>query len=218
MEFDGYKIKINIKSCCLYEEMTGKNFFDCSDGEDVLKLIYCCYTVNNDFNLPFKTFSILLKNKKFQKWINKEYENITVYNNQFKTTKTVEDTEKNQQTGETKNTTTITEMATTLIVEYNVDAHYVMYEMGLWELLHFYEAADKRKKEEIEERRLWTYIGIAPHIDGKKIKGPADLLPLPWEKETKKQRVLKDLEDKKDLINMILGGNKNGGQDDNING
>ena len=45
---------------------------------------------------------------------------------------------------------------------------------------------DKKKREEMENSRLWTYISILPHIDSKKIKSPTDLLPFPWEVEEAK--------------------------------
>lgn len=205
MDFSDLKLDINIKSCCLYEQMTGNNFFHCNTEEDALHLIYCCLVTNNDIDLTYNVFLTMLKNKKFDKVIGEKYLAITKFNEQFNKSKG--DTE---TTGTTEIKITITEMATALIVKFGVDAKYVMYDMGLWEIMAFYAAADEKKKEELMEHRLWAYIGVAPHVDTKKIKGPDDLISFEWEKNSKKERAEKDLKDKDALIKRILGGNKNG--------
>ena len=61
-----------------------------------------------------------------------------------------------------------------------------MYEMELWEIQPYLNAADIQRKAELVEKRFWTYLTIAPHIDGKKIRKPEDLVPFEWEKKSNK--------------------------------
>ena len=101
----------------------------------------------------------------------------------------------------------MTDLATSLIIDYHMDAHYVMYEMNIWEIEPLYGAADAMVKRRYEEERLWAYIDIMPHIDGKKVKGPETLLPFPWEKDMKKKKIEKDLQNNLYAVKHTIGMN-----------
>ena len=66
---------------------------------------------------------------------------------------------------------------------FGLDAHFVLYEMKLFEIGDYLKAIDEHKKEQMERDRLWTFYTILPHVDHKKLKKPQDLMPFPWEKE-----------------------------------
>lgn len=205
MDFEKYKIKINIKSCCLFEQLSGKSFFKMDDNEDVSMLLYCSLIVNNDIRMTYKVFQVLLQDKKVIKWLSKEYKEIMDYMGQFSGEKE-EDTE--SESGETQ-TMTLTDIAASLIVRYGLDANYVMYNMELWELEPYFKAADEQVKTDLVTQRFWTYLTILPHVDGKKIKSPDDLCPFEWEKESKKKKTEKDLKDNMYAVKHTIGMNIN---------
>lgn len=47
----------------------------------------------------------------------------------------------------------------------------------------FIAAYQTNRKELMESDRLWTYLTILPHVDGKKLPSARDLYPFPWEEE-----------------------------------
>lgn len=83
-----------------------------------------------------------------------------------------------------------------------------MYDMRLWELAPLAKSMEEKGKIDLVEKRFWTYLNICPHIDSKKIKGPEDFLPFPWEKENKKNKSIKFMEDNKDAIIAFFNKNK----------
>ena len=75
-----------------------------------------------------------------------------------------------------------------------LDAHYALNEMELCDLPLFLEAYERKKKEQMEESRMWTYLTILPHIDAKKMEnGAKDLITFPWE-EKKEATEISDIE------------------------
>ena len=189
MKFDNYQIRLNVKSCCLYEQIFGKNFLKLSDAEDMFELMYCIVVTNNPTLLmTYEVFKTFASDVKVSKWLEKEYGRIMSFNSQIKTTEIKTDTE-NKEVDEDVEELTITDVASTLIIRYGLDPHYVMYEMSLWEIQPYLTAADVQKKADLVEKRFWTYLTIAPHIDGKKIKKPEDLVPFEWEKKVSNKKM-----------------------------
>lgn len=202
MDLSGYNIKLTIKSICMFERLSGKSFFKMGD-DDLLLLLYCTFYVSNSLEIKYETFQSMLENEQIAGWAVLKYKDLIDVIQQFKR-KEPENDDNEPQSGDTE--LNMTDMATSLIVDYGIDAHYVMYEMALWEIEPMYQACDTMVKKKYEEERLWSYIGVMPHIDGKKIKGPADLIPFPWEKEKKN----KDLEKNTAAVVAFLGGKKDG--------
>lgn len=205
MDLSGYDIVLSIKSICMYERLSGKSFFNFAE-EDMGMLLYCSFYTSNNIELKYETFMSMLEVDDITTWAIDKYKNILEVIQQFKSTNT---SEGDGKTDEDAKELTMTDMATSLIVDYHLDAHYVMYEMKLWELEPMYKAADAAVKRRYEEERLWAYIDILPHMDGKKIKGPSDLIPFPWEKD-KQKKIQEDLEKNTPAILAFLGGQKDG--------
>ena len=207
MDFSNYKLRLNIKSCCLYEQITGKNFLKLSNEEEVLELVYCCLVANNpSLLMTYKVFQNLMTDKKVARWITKEYEKISEFNAQIRTKQVSEPAteEKKEEPVEELN---ITDIASTLIIRYGMDAHYVMYEMELWEIEPYLNAAEIKRKNELVTQRFWTYLTIAPNINTKKVRSPEELVPFDWEK--KKDDVKKTLDDNTASAVAFLRGNRN---------
>ena len=67
-----------------------------------------------------------------------------------------------------------------------LDAHYALNEMELCDFPLYIEAYEKKRREEMESARMWTYLTILPHIDVRKMKnGAKDLIIFPWEEVEK---------------------------------
>ena len=167
----------------MYEQIFGKNFLRMDDIEDTLELMYCCVVVNNpSLLMTYDVFKNFVQDTKVSKWLEREYRKISEFNAQIKVQGEAEEKEKEEDGEEL----TITNVASSLIIRYGMDPHYVMYEMELWEIQPYLNAADIQRKAELVEKRFWTYLTIAPHIDGKKIRKPEDLVPFEWEKKSNK--------------------------------
>ena len=203
MDFEKYKFRLNLKACCLYEQLTGNNFLKMSNEEDLLSLLYCCLVSNNDnLLMTFDVFKVLIKDKKVSKWINKEYEKCMNFSMQLK--QDAEDDEGGE--GESKEEVTMTDVVSSLIVRYGVDPHYVMYEMDLWEIKPYLDAAEAQRKADLITQRFWTYLQILPHIDKKKLRSPEELVPFDWEKKDKKSQ--KEFEENATAAFKFLAGGK----------
>lgn len=207
MDFSKYNFRLNIKSCCLYEQITGRNFLKLNAEDDVLALVYCCLVANNpSLMMTYKVFQTLMEDKKVSKWVTKEYERISAYNAQIRTKEIKAQQEEDEEKKEEAEALTMTDIASTLIVRYGVDAHYVMYEMELWEIEPYLVAADIQRKNELVTQRFWTYLTIAPNINTKKVRSPEDLVPFDWEKKDKD--IKKTLDENTAAAVAFLTGNK----------
>ena len=80
---------------------------------------------------------------------------------------------------------TLTDVVTELLTESVVPADYLLERAELWELTIYIEATQRKRQQRLERERLWTYMGLLPHIDSKQIKRPEDLLHLSWYKDAR---------------------------------
>lgn len=76
---------------------------------------------------------------------------------------------------------TLTDVVTELLTESVVPADYLLERAELWELTIYIEATQRKRQQRLERERLWSYMGLLPHIDSKKIKRPEDLIPFSWD-------------------------------------
>lgn len=72
-----------------------------------------------------------------------------------------------------------------------MEPHYVNYELDIWEMGQYFDMIDLKTKKELIEKRFWTYLNMAPHIDTKKCKGPESLIKFEWEQEQKNKAITK---------------------------
>lgn len=191
MDLSGYDMVLSIKAICMYEKLSGKSFFNFAE-EDMAMLLYCSFYITNNVEIRYETFVNMLEVEDITYWAVEKYKNILEVIQQFKAVEGNSGDTEDKKDGDLKELS-MTDMATSLIVDYGIDAHYVMSEMRLWEIEPMYRACDAMVKRRYEEQRLWTYIDIMPHIDGKKIKGPSDIIPFPWEK-SRKEKAQSELE------------------------
>lgn len=208
-DFDNYKLRINLKSACMFEQMTGKSFYVMGEEvEDYIKFMYCCLVANNDnLLMDYSTFLVLIGDDKVQHWVTNQFSTLQKFNEQFKNLKEDEE-EKEEETTTTETDTKpimMTDVAASLIIQHKMDAHYVMYDMGLYEIKPFLTCAENLKKAEMVEKRFWTFLQIMPHVDHKKLKKPEHLVKFQWEEKEMKEMANNDLKNNIHAIKNMIG-------------
>ena len=76
---------------------------------------------------------------------------------------------------------TLTDVVSELLTEGVVPADYLLERAELWELTIYIDATQRKRQQRLERERLWSYMGLLPHIDSKQIKRPEDLIPFSWD-------------------------------------
>lgn len=215
-DFHNYKIRINGKTMCAYESLTGRPFLKISTEEDIKHLFYCSLVMNNEefSTMEYGTFEFLLMDESVVTWLTEEYMKIGAFMGQFKNNIGDEEEEEGEAGKEEDRTFYMLEAISGLIVRMGMDPHYVMYDMEEWEISYYYRMMRDVDRDRLTEERLWTYLQVLPHV-GKKLGGPEKLAPFPWEKSNKK--IKRDLENNtKAAVAFFAKQNRNGeGRHDN---
>lgn len=187
MNFEGLRMKLNIRSILYYETVRAKSFFSADmNEEDVVFLIYSMLKENNDIDLSFDGFVFMLQDERVLRWCVKQTDAMRKEASQLSLKKKDEGGDDGERS-EIK----MTDVANYLIVKGGLDVRYVMDDMKMWEISVFMEGASSAYEDRLTEQRLWTYLTILPNVDGKKLKGPEQLLPFPWDsKENRKDKEL----------------------------
>jgi hypothetical protein len=193
-DYENFKLNLNMKTILLYEEMSGKSFYEVG-GDDIMLLIYCALVVNNDIILSFERFKIIMSNKAISKALISKCKDELDFIQQFT---------KNIEGGEKSEVSKVSPMVHMVLLQNNLNIDYVMYKMRLWEMPPLIKAIEEKTKVDLVEKRFWAYFNICPHIDNKKIKGPEDLIAFPWEKEGKKENALQYMEKNKNAIDAFF--------------
>lgn len=165
-------MKLNLQTIRIAEQLLGKPFgeFALTSEKDADMLVYSLLVASSDENFSYSTYKHLSKKVKANAL--KQLTSDFSFFQQF-----------SKEEAETKSKPVyMGEVAATLIME-GMDAHYVLYEMGIFELKDYLAAIDTKIKNKFENSRLWTYLSILPHVDAKKLKSPKELFLFPWEVE-----------------------------------
>lgn len=205
MDFEDLKMKLNLRSILFFETARGKSFFSSEmSEEDVVFLIYSMLKENNDIDLSFDGFVFMLQDERVLRWCVKQTDAMRKEAAQL-SLKKKEDEGDDGERAEIK----MSDVANYLIIKGGLDVRYVMDDMKMWEISVFMEGASSAYEDRLTEQRLWTYLTILPNVDGKKLKGPEQLLPFPW--DSKENRKEKELEKHaKAAINFLKKQQKDG--------
>lgn len=174
------KIGLTIKAVIRWEQLREKSFsqMDYADSEDVEALLYTCTVgISEELEYTFDVFKSTLSNKKRTREMLRCIERQSAVIRQFQKAP-----KSHEGVGvEEKGIATVGSIVSTLIMA-GLDAHYALNEMELCDLPLFIDAYERRRKEEMESARMWTYLNILPHVDSKKLpNGAKDLITFPWE-------------------------------------
>lgn len=201
-----FNAKLTIKAVIKTEQLLNKSFgqIDYANETDLKTLLYCMVLTNNDILFSYAEFQHLMANDKMLKDILSEFERESKVLSQFQN-KEKQDGTGNREGGTGK----ISDIISTLIMS-GLDAHYAMNEMNLCDLPLFIAAYERKTKEQMESSRLWTYLGMLPHIDAKKLKnGAQDIYPFPWEMEEMKKEAEKAIQEDSGKLEMFFEQGKN---------
>lgn len=203
-----FNLKLNIKSIIFYERLTGRPFSTFTDSEeDVIPLLYCMLVANNDFKRTYEeTIQYLFTDEKFVEQINSRLQKIFLFESQFfnKEEENKEiPTEINTPNKEESNKVYIYQLVPILVMDCNLNIDYVLNEMHYSEIDSYIKYRDDKNKNRLEEKRLFTYLTIMPHINAKKLT-VSELLPFSWEQEQKEKEGLKVIDNHKDKLKNFM--------------
>lgn len=201
-DYQNINIVLNMKTILLFEQMADKSFYSIT-GEDFPLLIYCSLVTNNNYKITFSQFQIVMNNQKIMKELMRKCQEEFDFISQFNPAKGIKDTPDNgDDAGK------LTDIINALILNCHLDINYVMYDLKMWEMSPLVKSLEEKTKSDMVEKRFWAYLNICPHIDSKKVKGPEQLLPFPWEKKEKDADRMKFMEENKDAIKAFFNKNK----------
>lgn len=203
-----FNLKLNIKSIIYYERLTGKPFSTFTGNEeDVIPLLYCMLVANNDFKRTYEeTIKYLFTDEKFVGEINSRLQKIFLFESQFFEKEEVDEKLPSQidtSNKEDTNKVYIYQLVPILVMDCNLNIDYVLNEMHYSEIDSYIKYRDDKNKNRLEEKRLFTYLTIMPHINAKKLT-VNELLPFSWEKEEKEKEGLKVIDNHKDKLKNFM--------------
>lgn len=204
-----FNLKLNIKSIIYYERLTGKPFSEFKGNEeDVVPLLYCMLVANNDFKRTYsETIQYLFTDEKFVEQINSRLQKIFLFESQFfnnqDINKEIPSQINTQNKDEEQSKVFIHQLVPILVMDCNLNIDYVLNEMHYSEIDSYIKYRDDKNKNRLEEKRLFTYLTIMPHINAKKLT-VSELLPFSWEKEQKEKEGLKVIDTHKDKLKNFM--------------
>lgn len=172
--------RLTIKAILRWEQLREKSFsqIDYTDKEDIESLLYVMYITSDKSRYTFEVFRQVLTDERFMNAMSSDLGKIMEVVAQFQRKITTPDIGSTEGSPEN-----IGKIVSTLIMA-GLDAHYALNEMELCDLPLYLEVYEQKKKEQMEESRMWTYFTMLPHIDARKMKnGARDLITFPWEEE-----------------------------------
>lgn len=168
---------ITVRDLLRYERLLGRSIF--ADEPDGATLIYCTtpeaytrYTLEEWSRTTLGASAFMAKEAKE---LARELASLQQYS------KGEAREENSEARDETLEVRTLTDVVTELLTESVVPADYLLERAELWELTIYIDATQRKRQQRLERERLWTYMGLLPHIDSKQIKRPEDLLPFAWD-------------------------------------
>lgn len=171
--------RLTIKAIIRWEQMRGKSFsqIDYADKEDMESLLYVIYITSDKPGYTFEVFRQVIADERFMSAMSSDLGRIMEIVAQFQK-KIVPDL------GSTEGSPEYIGNIVSALIMAGLDAHYALNEMELCDLPLYLEAYERKRKEEMESSRMWTYFTMLPHIDARKMKnGARDLIVFPWEEE-----------------------------------
>lgn len=193
-----YNIALNVRAAIKYEQLTNKSFLeiDYSSEDDIKNLLYACMSAKNI--ITRKEFEGLYSNEKHKKGMSLEVMRQVEQMGDF--------SGKKKYVGNSGDTSDYLTQKISDVVEYLIGYGHNIIDCQINELQIYLNAVDKKKREDMESQRLWTYLSILPHVDAKKIKTPSDLYPFPWEIEAKQKELEKEVNENMELFNDFMSG------------
>ncbi|MCI1681447.1 MAG: hypothetical protein LKI39_02700 [Bacteroides sp.] len=187
-------VRLTVKAIIKWEKLTKKPFsqIDESSEEDMTKLLYCMSSMNE----TLEVFTAALGSKAISKEIVSSFRKEMSLINQFQS----------EQKEKEKSERYFSEIAG-MIIASGVDPNYVLNEMEVYNMDLIIKGIDEKKRQDMSERRLWTYMSILPHVDVKKSGLTAvKMYPFPWEIEELEKQEAEALRKSLNVLNKFSKG------------
>ena len=196
-------MKLTMRAIVRWEQLLCKSFanMDYANEYDMEALMYCVALSSNKITCTLTEFVSTLVNKNLSTSMARSLARESAVMGQFSAKET--DEQESEGAGGF-----IKELVAMLIMA-GMDAHFVMDEMPLCDLPLFVEAYQNKKKEQMESDRLWTYLNILPHVDGKKLPSARELYPFPWEEAEMEKEAAKSIQEDSDKLDAFFEQGKN---------
>lgn len=169
---------ITVRDLLRYERLLGRSIF--ADEPDGATLIYCTtpeaytrYTLEEWSRTTLGASAFMAKEAQE---LARELASLQQYSQELTNS---------QPTANSQQPRALTDVVTELLTEGVVPADYLLERAELWELTIYIDATQRKRQQRLERERLWSYMGLLPHIDSKKIKRPEDLIPFAWDEEAR---------------------------------
>ena len=152
-----------VKSMIRWEQMRGKSFsqIDYADKEDMESLLYVIYITSDKPGYTFEVFRQVMADERFMNAMSSDLGRIMEIVAQFQK-KIVPDL------GSTEGSPEYIGNIVSALIMAGLDAHYALNEMELCDLPLYLEAYERKRKEEMESSRMWTYFTMPvsyTHLD-----------------------------------------------------
>lgn len=205
-------IKPNFKAIRYFERLTNVSFLELENKPElVLQYLYCCLIAHpeNNFNMTFEE-AVKSFFPKYAAQLIEQFAREMTFINQFKDTQeeVIDEADSSinpqeKSSPKKKETVFLSSLIPILVYDCGLDINYVLNEMDYTDSELYIKSDIEHKREQMENQRFWTYLTILPHVGGKKLKEPKDLIEFPWEKEEKKHDAEKKFkEDRQKLVEL----------------
>lgn len=176
---------ITVRDLLRYERLLGRSIF--ADEPDGATLIYCTtpeaytrYTLEEWSRTTLGASAFMAKEAQE---LARELASLQQYSKVEARDERSEVRE--EPTANSQQPRALTDVVTELLTESVVPADYLLERAELWELTIYIDATQRKRQQRLERERLWSYMGLLPHIDSKQIKRPEDLIPFAWDEEAR---------------------------------
>lgn len=195
MDYGKIRPRLTVRAVVMFENMTGVRINDAgrsADPELAAKLLYCCLAAGG-LDMPYEKALPLLAGPAGERWT-EQLADENEMDRQFAPPADGDGGDDidggdgdDNKTGEAKaeNEPWTRDIVPVLVKDCGLDIRYVMDNMKYTDISVFLRYREQRMRAETEDKRLWTYLITAPHLNPKKRVTPETFLPLPWEKEKK---------------------------------
>ena len=198
-------IRLTMRTLIRWEQLRGKSFslMDYSDEEDMAALLYCSVMCCNKGTLyTLDEFKHTMQNDKLVRQMAMALSRESTVMAQFRQEQESMEEQTSAETG------CIKDIVSTLITG-GLDIGFVMDEMQLCDLPLFITAYENKRNEQMESDRLWTYLTILPHVDGKKLPSARELYPFPWEQKELEEDAARAIQEDADKLEAFFEQGKN---------
>ena len=196
MDYGRIRPRLTVRAVVMFENMTGVRINDAgrsADPELAAKLLYCCLAAAG-MDIPYEKALPLLAGPAGERWT-EQLAAANEFDRQFAPPgdgdggdeTDGENAGGDNKTGEAKAESEpwTRDIVPILVKDCGLDIQYVLDDMRYSDIPIFLRYREQRMRAETEDKRLWTYLVAAPHLNPRKRVTPESFLPLPWEKEKK---------------------------------